>query len=60
MCMCVTVRVGCISHRRMGLSAQVWVHALYISLLSTDLPPAAVEGRTSRTFYGAPWELDDT
>ena len=42
------------------LSAQVWVHALYISLLSTELPPAAVEGRASRAFYGAPWELDDT
>lgn len=38
--------------------AQVWVHALYIALLSTELPPAAVEHRVSRSFYGTPWELD--
>ena len=38
--------------------AQVWVHALYIALLSTELPPTAVEHRVSRSFYGSPWELD--
>ncbi|KAK9821784.1 hypothetical protein WJX81_002796 [Elliptochloris bilobata] len=48
------------SHFCFPSAPQVWVHALYISLLSTELPPAAVERRVSRTFYGAPWELDDT
>ncbi len=60
--MCIATYVGsCKQHgQAVCRSAQVWVHALYTSLLSTELPPAAVEGRASRTFYCAPWELDDT
>jgi hypothetical protein len=39
---------------------QVWVHAFYIALLSTELPPAAIDHRASRSFYGSPWELDSS
>ncbi len=39
---------------------QVWVHAFYIALLSTELPPAATDHRASRSFYGSPWELDSS